>query len=449
MKIFFLFCGLLMNFNISLASNGKVIIEIGEASLDKQKILFQRPYFKDRFNLYQENIIKEFHSIFANDFGYYKKRFQVINSAKEKVSNFDLNNFDYWSGRQFKYVVKFLFEKGKNNRTLQFKTELLDAYNKKIVLKMNGTFKTKNVRSKAHFLADLIFQNIENEESIFNSKIIFVSEIQKWPKSVIKELYSIDFDGKNLRRLTYHKGIVISPSVSLDGNKVLYSLIRSGTGKKNLNLYSMDLKTMKSKIISSRRGINSGGVFSADGNKVILTLSHTGNAEIYEIDLRTKQLRMITHHFGVDVDPDLSKDGSLLTFLSNRSGKAMIYLADPAGKEKDIKRIGFVGQFNATPRFSPSGEEIAFSSWVDNSFDIFKITKDGSQIYRLTKNFGSNEEPTFSPDGQFIAFSSKKVSKRRTVQDIYIMDKEGGILGRVTKGIGFCTTPRWYKPLKF
>ena len=50
----------------------------------------------------------------------------------------------------------------------------------------------------------------------------------------------------------------------------------------------------------------------------------------------------------------------------------MIYLADPAGKEKDIKRIGFVGQFNATPRFSPSGEEIAFSSWVDNSFDILR-----------------------------------------------------------------------------
>ena len=35
----------------------------------------------------------------------------------------------------------------------------------------------------------------------------------------IKELFSVDFDGRNLKRLTYHKGIVISPSVSSDGKK--------------------------------------------------------------------------------------------------------------------------------------------------------------------------------------------------------------------------------------
>ena len=266
----------------------------------------------------------------------------------------------------------------------------------------------------------------------------------------VKELFSVDFDGRNLTRLTYHNGIVISPSVSSDGKKVLYTLIRTGRGRKNLNLYSMNLKNRRQRIISSRKGINSGAIFTSDGSRIILTLSHTGNAEIYEINLSNQKLRKITHHFGVDVDPDLSKDGKVLTFLSSRSGKAMIYLADPSGKEKNVKRIGFVGQFNATPRFSPEGNEIVFSSWMDNSFDIFKIKKDGSQIYRLTKNFGSNEEPTFSPDGEFIAFSSLKLKKRKrlSVQNIYIMDRDGGIKGQITRNIGFCTTPRWYNPPK-
>ena len=94
--------------------------------------------------------------------------------------------------------------------------------------------------------------------------------------------------------------------------------------------------------------------------KIILTLSHTGNAEIYEINLSNQKLRKITHHFGVDVDPDLSKDGKILTFLSSRSGKAAVILQTHLEKRKNVKRIGFVGQFNATPRFSPEGNEIVF-----------------------------------------------------------------------------------------
>jgi TolB protein len=449
MKIFYFLGLILMPISFLWASNGKVIIAVGEASLERQKIIFQKPQLKSSFNLYQEKTINEFHSIFTNDFNFYKKKFLVINPKNEKISNFGIDNFDYWSGRQFKYFVKFLFEKTTKKNILKFKVQLADAYNKKIVLKMNGKFLIKNVRSKAHFLADLIFQNIENKKSIFNTKIIFVSDMRTKLKKKIKELHTIDFDGKNLKRLTYHRGIVISPSVSPNGTKVLYTLIRSGTGRKNLNLYSMNLKSKRAKIISSKRGINSGAVFTKDGKKIILTLSHTGNAEIYEIDLKTNFLRKITHHFGVDVDPDISKDGSLITFLSNRSGKAMIYTAKPSGKEKEVKRIGFVGQFNATPRFSPSGEDIVFSSWVDNSFDIFRIKTDGSQIYRLTKNFGSNEEATYSPDGQFITFSSQKINKKRTDQNIYIMDRDGELIGQVTAGIGFCTTPRWYNPLKF
>ena len=123
---------------------------------------------------------------------------------------------------------------------------------------------------------------------------------------------------------------------------------------------------------------------------------------------RTRKLRKITSSFWSGRGPRYFKGWKSFDSFYLTGLEGMIYLADPSGKEKNVKRIGFVGQFNATPRFSPKGSEIVFSSWMDNSFDIFKIKKDGSQIYRLTKNFGSNEEPIFSPDGEFIAFSSLK-----------------------------------------
>jgi len=452
MKKFFGFILLILvlPFGVAFSSNNQMIVEIGEADLDKKKIIFQRPYLLGKLNIFETKMIKEFHSIFQNDFNFYKKKFFVIDSSKEPISDFKDNKFELWTNRQFKFIVRYLFEKNVKKSALSFKVELIDTYNKRILIRKKGYFYSKNLREKAHGLADSIFQKIENSPSIFRSKVIFVSDMLSNKRNKIKELFSVDFDGRRLKRLTFHRGIVISPSVSPDGKKVLYTLIRAGKGRKNLNLYSMDIKTRRSSIISSRKGINSGAIFTSDGGKIILTLSHSGNAEIYEVNLANQRLRKITHHFGVDVDPDLSKDGKILTFLSNRSGKAMIYLADPSGKEKNIKRIGFVGQFNATPRFSPEGNEIAFSSWMDNRFDIFKIKKDGSQIYRLTKNFGSNEEPSFSPDGEFIAFSSLKLRRRKTssVQNIYIMDRDGGLEGQITKNIGHCTTPRWYNPPK-
>jgi TolB protein len=233
--------------------------------------------------------------------------------------------------------------------------------------------------------------------------------------------------------------------MSQDGHHLVYSLILNTNGKRNNNLYMMDLRTKESHVISSKDGINSGAIFLPGGKSIALTLTVSGNAEIYEMDLEGKNLRRITNHFASDVDPSITYDGKLMAFLSDRAGKAMIYTMDPNGEEKNVKRISFVGQFNATPRFSPDGKEIVFSSWLDNSFDLFRIGSDGSGLSRLTKDFGSNEDPSYSNDGEFIAFTSQRVISRvKADQNVYIMDRDGGILGAITQGFGNCISPRWY-----
>ena len=178
--------------------------------------------------------------------------------------------------------------------------------------------------------------------------------------------------------------------------------------------------------------------------EILLTLSYEGNAEIYSLNLLTGRLRKVTKHFSDDVDPSISKDGRVMTFLSGRPGKAMIYTMDPRGREKDVKRISYVGKFNATPRFSPDGSEIVFASWVDNRFDLFRISVAGTGLVRLTKDFGSNEDPSYSNDGQFIAFNSLRVlSRKKASQHIYIMDRDGEIIKDITPKFRNCLSPRW------
>ena len=124
----------------------------------------------------------------------------------------------------------------------------------------------------------------------------------------------------------------------------------------------------------------------------------------------------------------------------------MIYASSMNGIEKSVRRISFVGEFNATPRFSPSGGEIVFSSWLDNRFDLFKISFDGKNLSRLTKDFGSNEDPSFSPDGEFIAFTSQRIlDSNKERKDIYLMDKDGEILRKLDRLKGKSQSPRWFK----
>ena len=103
------------------------------------------------------------------------------------------------------------------------------------------------------------------------------------------------------------------------------------------------------------------------------------------------------------------------------------------------------GKFNATPRFSPNGRDIIFSSWLDERFDLFRISIDGNNLTRLTKDFGSNEDPTYSPDGELVLLPLKESCQRRRCKNIYIMSKDGEILSQVTKDLGKCQSPRWSK----
>lgn len=427
--------------------NGLTIVAVGDAEVEKDKIVFIADQIPTNANSSHKKLINKMQSLLQNDFGFYRQFFNVMGPegyAKAAKSK----DFSALKTKKLRFLMLSSYELAPGGQ-MSFEGKLYDIASGEKMTVVKDIFSSNNLRSKGHKLADQIYRSIKHSESIFSSKVIFVSDRNSARGKQVKELFITDFDGRNISQLTHYNGMVISPALSFDGTKVIYSLIRNTRNKRrNVNLYIMDLKTRKSHIISSKKGINSGAVFMPDGKNIALTMTFQGNAEIYAYNIKTGATRRITKHFAPDVDPSFNKGGTLMTFLSGRSGsrKPMIYLSDPRGLEKSVKRIGFVGDYNATPRFSPDGKEIAFSSWMDGKFDIFRIDSNGANLYRLTKDFGSNEDPTYSNDGQFIAFSSQRVlSQTKAVQNIYIMTREGEILGKVTDNFGNCSTPRWSK----
>lgn len=431
MKIFIL----LLFISLSSFSQEKLsIIAVGEAEQDKDVLSFSEienissapSEIKSKLLLVRQIVLK--------DFSFYRFKFEI------KEDNSPKESYDF--SIKFKYL---------NGLTI----DLFDVKNKNVILsKSYGTsFNTQDIRRFSHSLANDLYRGMTGKNSIFNSKIVFVTDVHSTKTLLSKELYIMDFDGERKERLTFNNSVIISPSLSPDNSKIVYSLMElqqsvSSRGRsqkvKNINLYMMDLMTRKQTLVSNKLGINSGAIFDHSGENIYLTLTTSGNADIYKMNLSTQNLTKVTSHYSDDVDPSINEDGSLMTFLSGRSGRAMIYTMDPRSVEKDVKRVSYVGQFNAAPRFSKDGKEIVFSSWVDNCFDVYKIGSNGQNLVRLTKNFGSNEEASFSPDGEFIVFTSQKViSSKMAIQNVYIMNREGEIVAQVTDNFGKITSPRW------
>lgn len=434
----------LFSFNVFSQDDNLTIVAVGEATLEKDKMIIQDPYTSGALTAAQKNAASELVKLMRNDFSFYQKKFYLVEAGANNTAFRQTTNYEYWNSKGIRYLGTASVDKVGDNMKVNVIFE--DIKSRKQIYNQTASVSLAHLRRTGHEMANAVYKQIVGKDSIFTSKIVFVSDRNSRGKKTVKEVYMMDFDGKNVQQITNHGGIVISPSMSQDGRYLVYSLIGSSASKKrNNDLYLMDMRTKETKIISNRDGVNSGAIFLTGGKSIALTLTVSGNAEIYEMNVESKELRKITNHFSADVDPSITYDGTLMTFLSDRPGKAMIYTMDPRGTESNVKRISFVGQFNATPRFSPDGKEIVFSSWLDNSFDLFRISSDGQGLSRLTKDFGSNEDPSYSNDGEFIAFTSQRVISRvKADQNIYIMDRDGGILGAITAGFGNCISPRWY-----
>lgn len=429
-------------FSFGVKAQGLTVVAVGQAGVEASQVAFDAEYS----NLSGSDLAnaREFVETLRKDFAFYKGTFEVLDSSKTPSIGTS-PNYESLSSRGINFAGHVSFRK---DSLVYASVQLHDTAAKKLAILKESVLASDKVRASAHENADALFRAITGKDSVFQSQITFVCDKGTRGDNIVKELYIMDFDGKNARRLTNHGGVVMSPAISKDRSKILYSLIQKTRNKsRNNNLYVLDMDSGESSLVSSRSGINSGAVFMPGDKTIALTLSHTGNAEIYEVDLATKKIvGTLTSHPAPDVDPSINVYGNKMTFLSGRANKAEIYTMDLPGKEKNTKRISYVGKFNATPRFSPDGKEIAFSSWLDNRFDIFRIGADGHNLVRLTKDFGSNEDPTYSNDGQFIAFASQRVlSRTKAVQNIYIMTRDGEMIGQITDGLGNCQSPRWTK----
>lgn len=301
-----------------------------------------------------------------------------------------------------------------------------------------------SIRTIAHTFADDAIKALTGKRGMFRTKI--VASVQSGGVGN-KEIYVMDWDGENQKKITDHKSIAISPAWSNNGKKVAYTAFAYHTKAKTRNpdLFIYELETGKRWLVSYRKGQNSGATFLPGDDNLLLTLSQGGTPDIFKMTADGKSLSPLTNGPGksMNVEPDYSPNSGKVAFSSDRSGKPMVYTMDLDGGS--VKRLTFAGKYNANPSWSPDGKKIAFAGYDKGNFDIFVINADGSNLKRLTaatKSNGrnaDNEQPSWSPDGRHIVF----VSDRTGLNQVYMISPDGSNERRLTYDRNAYFQPKW------
>ena len=287
-----------------------------------------------------------------------------------------------------------------------------------------------SLRRLAHIAADQIIQTLTGRRGIADTKIAFANN-----STAHKEMYVVDYDGQNMKKLTNDKSIALLPRWSKDG-RIYYTTYRY----KNPDIFAIDLKAGKIAPIIIRGGLSLIGGVSPDGKALVFTSSKGPNPSIYIYNLETGEKTQLTNRRSVDGSPSYSPDGKYITFVSNRAGNPQIYVMELAtGQTRPLTRTF---NWSDSPQWSPTGEWIVFAGRESpyHPFDIFLVDLTGTQLRRLTTDAGSNEDPTWSPDGRFIAFTSNRAGGKRK---LYVMDSDGSAPHLVADLPGETFTPHW------
>ena len=170
----------------------------------------------------------------------------------------------------------------------------------------------------------------------------------------------------------------IQPSLSPDRTRIAFSSNRGGS----YDLYLMDGDGKNPRRLTTDPGNEGEPAWTPDGSRIVYTATlKGGQPQLYVLRPDGKPPRALTTGPGGNHSPAASADGRTLAFVSTRDGNQEIYLMPPDGGE--ARRATNTDRRESHPRFLPNGDL------------VFAVERGGrskgSRVVRLAGTEGEGE----------------------------------------------------------
>ena len=180
-----------------------------------------------------------------------------------------------------------------------------------------------------------------------------------------------------------------------------------------------------------------GGIAGIAESKVYFVSNRSGHKEIWAMDYDGANQHAVTHLNSISLSPRVSPDGSRIAFSSlTKTGWEILMYSIELNRLVAFPRFGGT---NLSPAWSADGTKLAFSSSRSGDPEIYTVDASGANLKRLTSFKGPDVSPAWNrKTGSQIAW----VSGRTGLPQVYTMETDGTNVQRMTDQ-GYAVSPAW------
>ena len=303
---------------------------------------------------------------------------------------------------------------------------------------------SEDFRMAVHRVSDQIVEWIFDEPGMAATRIAF----SRLLGDGVQELYLVDSDGENMRRLTNHGDISKSPAWHPSGQKLAYVRSVDLTPHK---VFELDLRTGRETVLDpGREGQQATPAYHPNGRELAFGLMGNNRSGLFGWDVAGDCC--LTHIQGgrwEDLSPSYSPDGTRIAFNSNRLGTNIpqVYVVSSRGGQAELISPYVPGSpgYYTSPDWSPTGDRVAFHGRIARygqyQILVAEVQSRTATVLQLTAE-GNNEDPSWAPDGRHLVFSGE----RSYGYGLFVVDAATGRIRPLVSNIR-PNAPEWSPPL--
>ncbi len=222
------------------------------------------------------------------------------------------------------------------------------------------------------------------------------------------EIYIMDADGSNQRRLTdtpaaegHPVWSPAPPEGGTGGRQIAFFSERDG----NQEIYVINADGSNPRRLTNDPADDMRPSWSPGGQQIVFNSTRNGNWDIYVMQADGSEPRPLTSSPAWEFFPSWSPGGKQIAFFTCdpncRPNRQDIYIMDADGDEqgsRNVRRLtNTPSVVDEDPAWSPDGKQIVFQSDRDGNFEIYIMDADGNNPRRLTNNRGGDYWPAWQP----------------------------------------------------
>ncbi|MCP3967926.1 MAG: hypothetical protein GY750_19380 [Lentisphaerae bacterium] len=289
-------------------------------------------------------------------------------------------------------------------------------------------------RSAAKKAVDAILKKLFKIDGICSSKIVFCGQNGVG----IKNIYTTDIDGQNVKKITYYRSLCVEPEWFPDGKSIVYTKYNKNT----TDIVQTLLSPRRSRRLASYPGTNAGASISPNGQYLALIMSKDRQVELYVKAITSSAKRRLTHDNAVEASPCWSPGGGTICYVSDRMGRPQLYLIGANGGR--ARHLSTVGGSAVTPAWSKTNELVYATKYGPN-YVIARLDLNGKRPAGPIVNAAGNwESPSWAPDNRHVICSRALGNK----SSLWLIDTWTGKIRCLLKASNNLTMPSWSNIIK-